>query len=128
MTCTATSKKGAPCPRQALDGRERCHLHDPEATRARAKLGGRPRATTSPRDAESLTVEPDLRTHEGITRTLHDTAVALAQGRITAPGAGAMVRLCNVALESLDTQLRDDLEAVEAVLRETHPHLMPRKR
>jgi hypothetical protein len=39
-----------------------------------------------------------------------------------------MVRLCNVALESFDTKLRDDLEAVEEVLRKTNPNLMPRKR
>jgi hypothetical protein len=73
-------------------------------------------------------MEPDLRSHEGITRTLHETAVALAQGRITAAAAGGITRLATLALKSLDTTLRDDLEAVEAVLREVHPDKMPRDR
>ena len=140
--CRAVTKAGRPCPRQAVGG-PTCAIHAPGAASSLGSRGGRPSKQkkgvqvpasppTGSRVAGAVTTElgfePDLTTAEGINATLHQTALALARGQITAAGAGAMVRLANVALESLDTKLRDDLEAVEEVLRKTNPNLMPRKR
>lgn len=121
MTCTATSKSGLPCPRKALPERERCHLHDPEATLARAKKGGRPKKERVPasashdaKDAASLDV--DLTTQAGIARALHETARAVVTGRLTPAAGSAISKMASLALKALDDTMLRRLEELEAKL------------
>ena len=119
--CTATSKSGLPCPRKALPERERCHLHDPEATLARAKLGGRPKrsgvpasSATSPATQPELDV--DLTTQAGIARGLHQTARAVVAGRLTPAAGSAISKMCTLAVKALDDTMLRRLEELEAKL------------
>jgi hypothetical protein len=118
--CTATSKSGLPCPRKALPERERCHLHDPEATLARAKKGGRPKKERVPasasHDAKDVPLDVDLTTQAGVARALHETARAVVARRLTPAAGSAISKMASLALKALDDTMLRRLEELEAKL------------
>lgn len=120
MLCNAQTKRGAACPRQALEAGF-CHLHDPEKVAERTAAGGRARARVLA-DAQSELAElkldsvDDVRAivREALRLVKRSKSDGCAKARVLLQAAAAALELFRTA--DLERELRELRELVDEKL------------
>jgi hypothetical protein len=118
-TCSATTRKGKPCPSRATVGAY-CYWHSPDVTEAEKTAARRRGWAGAKRARMPLKFTPaDFATEEGCRSMLEEAANLLRSGRLGVGACNALAKLAAVGLKASEIKIAGEIRALQAQMNES---------